>query len=719
MKRRDIALVAKNAVGTVFLLAGAFFVCSTFLSMRAVLADPIAPAITPVQSNASPRTNATNRASGRTTNRGVSNATVARTTSATGRVAGTTSLSRGVVSRATTTNTVSRANNTARNVVSRGTTARTTSRNVVARTAITPSRISLTGSAIQGYKGSAARANTYSYLSSKLYTGNYSTIIDSSTGLISADAYNNCMESYYACMDEICTARNAAQRRCACAGRVKAFAEAETALESANEELIKVAGELALLIANKGKDVSDAFQLTDAEKVMNCVSWQEVTNHYGINSTEAQEWCADHHFYDGKGNGLKPCAQPKYCSSTGEGANTFGFDIKNIDGSSSDIIASLQSWAEAKEQTITILNNDNDALSDAAAIIGGVVNGMAGIDGAFASSDELKDSLAETWGYELFEYAHNNVCARVLDSCFNGIYEACGTPPSGGRKCGNGASQCPYNYNSWISVNNSGTYELNFVTPNTGYTSSNSATCFGYSTSSGDPYSSLRGPVADARRSIMQKYALDANADCDAYGEQLRKTAQNIGYQKVAAQQALQQKRLEFATEERETIRSDAIAAGTNFDECLSEILDCYDTQLSNTTSNGAIWTAARIKTYCAQIANVPHCYETMICNPSTAQFTAVIDKQDNTECLNSSDYTKNTCRNIVTLNEILKPISTSPATIAAGATGDSTAQREQCLVEVGVDAIRDWETEVYKPYACERDSTKEWKNGACVAKQN
>ena len=280
-------------------------------------------------------------------------------------------------------------------------------------------------------------------------------------------------------------------------------------------------------------------------------------------------------------------------------------------------------------------------------------------------------------------------------------------------------SQCPYNYNSWISVNNSGTYELNFVTPNTGYTSSNSATCFGYSTSSGDPYSSLRGPVADARRSIMQKYALDANADCDAYGEQLRKTAQNIGYQKVAAQQALQQKRLEFATEERETIRSDAIAAGTNFDECLSEILDCYDTQLSNTTSNGAIWTAARIKTYCAQIANVPHCYETMICNPSTAQFTAVIDKQDNTECLNSSDYTKNTCRNIVTLNEILKPISTSPATIAAGATGDSTAQREQCLVEVGVDAIRDWETEVYKPYACERDSTKEWKNGACVAKQN
>ncbi len=682
MNKRDVLSVAKNAVGTVFLLAGAFFVCSTFLSMRAVLADPIAPAITPTQSSASPRTNSTARASGRTVNRGVSGATVARTTN---RVAGTTNTSRGVVSRATT-NSASRASGTARNVVSRGTTSRTNSRNVVARTATDQSRISHQGPAMQGAY-SKVRANTYTYLSSKLYTGNYSNIVDSSTGLISADAYNNCMEAYYACMDEICTARNAAQRRCACAGRVRAFAEAETALETANEELIKVAGELALLVANKGKDVSDAFQLTDAEKVMNCVSWQETTNRYGINSDEAVEWCNNHNIW----STTSGCAKPAYCSSTGEGANTFGFDITNIDGSSSDILASLQAWADAKEQTITILSRDDDSLLNAFDNLSTVVNGLANIDGAFASSDDLKDSLAETWGYELFEYAHNNVCARVLDSCFNGIYEACGTPPSSGRKCGNGASQCPYNYNSWISVNNSGTYELNFVTPNTGYTSSNSATCFGYSTSSGDPYSSLRGPVADARRSIMQKYALDANADCDAYGDQLRKTAQNIGYQKVAAQQALQQKRLQFATEERDSVRSEAIAAGTNFDECISEILDCYETQSSNTTSSGAKWTEARIKTYCAQIANVPHCYETMICNPSTAQFNAVIDKQDSTSCLNSADYTKNTCRNIVTLNEILRGTGASGATIASGGTGDSAAMREQCLLDNGVDAVRDW----------------------------
>jgi len=684
MNRRDIVGFAKNAMGTVFLLAGAFFVCSTFLSMRAVLADPIAPAITPVQPANNARANSTNRASGRMVNRNVSPETVARTTS---RVGGATNASRGVVSRATTNN-ASRATAN-RNVVSRATSSRTTSRNVVARTSTNPARISLTGNAIQGYKGNTARANTYTYLSSKLYTGNYSNIIDSSTGLISTDAYNNCMESYYTCMDEICTARNAAQRRCACAGRVKAFAEAETALESANEELIKVAGELALLVANKGKDVSDAFQLTDAEKVMNCVSWQETTNRYGVNSDEAVKWCNNHNIWTTDSG----CTKPKYCTPLNgtNGGNSFGFDIDKIDGSSSDILASLQSWAEAKEQTITILNDDSDNLLSAFTGMTNIVSGLSGIDDSFVTPDNLKDSLAETWGYELFEYAHNNVCARVLDTCFNGIYEACGTPPSGGRKCGNGASQCPYNYNSVISVNNSGAYELNFVTANTGYTSSNSATCFGYSSSSGDPYSSLRGPVADARRSIMQKYALDANADCDAYGEQLRKTAQNIGYQKAAAQQALQQKRLQFANEERETIRNDAIVAGTNFDECLSEIYDCYETQASNTTASGAKWTDSRIKTYCAQVANVPHCYETMICNPSTAQFTAIIDKQDNTECLNSSDYTKNTCRNIVTLNEILRSISDSPANIASGTSGDSVKMREQCLQDAGVQAIREW----------------------------
>ena len=703
MTNQKVANSVKNALGTVFLLAGAFFVCSTMLSIRSVFADPVAPADA-IYSNPNGRTSPrAGRASSRAS---TSRATTARTTTANASRAAnsrSTVQSRAVASRAN----ANRANVApSRNVVSRQTAATTrananNTRTVRARTATTDAvnnaRVSLQGSAIRGSKTSAA-TTTYSYLNSKLYTGNYSNIIDSTTGLISADAFNNCMESYYTCMDEICTARNAAQRRCACAGRVRAFAEAETALETANEELIKVSGELALLIANKGKDVSEAFQLTDAEKVMNCVSWRDASKNGSATDTEFGDWCAKHGIYDGT---CGPKTAPSYCKPDGEG-NTFGFDIQNLNGSGSDILASLQAWADAKEQTITILDDDEDGLLASFDSLSSVVSGLGGFGGALDSSDELKDSLAETWGYELFEYAHNNVCARVLDSCFNGIYEACGTPPSG-TKCSNGASQCPYNYNSNISVNNSGTYELNFVKANSGYSASNSATCFGYTSTSGDPYSNLRGPVADARRSIMQKYALDANADCDAYGEQLRTTAQNIGYQKVAAQQALQQKRLEFATEERDTILADAIQAGTNFDACISELYECYDAQLdSHGPGNTSVWTASRIRTYCSQVANVPSCYEEMICNPSTSQFKAVIDKADSTTCENTQDYTTNTCRNIVTLNEILNGTgATVGADFDSRTSTDSAAIREYCMQDaIGTDesgkvAIRTWlETE-------------------------
>lgn len=674
MTSRNVADFCKNAMGTVFLLAGAFFVCSTLVSIRAVFADPVAPVNVQMGMVQSPRANAAN------SRRNSANVVSRRDDASTATTANANS-ARGVAARTNTARKTVTNTNSSRSVVARTTTPARTVRN---RATTNSARVSLQGNAIRGSK--TTYTNTYTYLNNKLYTGNYSNIIDSTTGLISADAYNNCMESYYTCMDEICTARNAAQRRCACAGRVKAFAEAETALESANEELIKVSGELALLIANKGKDVSDAFQLTDAEKVMNCVSWQETTQKYGVNSDEAIKWCNNHSIYLKDGNKLSTCEKPSYCTT---GGNNFGFDIKNIDGSSSDILASLQSWADAKENTLTILSDDTSKLTDAFKNQSDVVSGLAGIDGALSSSDNLKDSLAQTWGYELFEYAHNNVCNRVLDSCFNGIYEACGTPPSSGRKCGNGASQCPYNYNSYVSVSNTGSYELNFITPNSGYTASNSATCFGYSSASGDPYSNLRGPVADARRSIMQKYALDANADCDSYGEQLRKTAQNIGYQKVAAQQALQQKRLEFANAEQTSVLNAAVTASTNFSECISEIYDCYETQAKSNAS----WTTARIRTYCAQVANVPHCYEEMICNPSNSPFKAVIDKADDAQCKNTADYTTNTCRNIVTLNDILNGTGTKvPAAQCEfsedkDATCDSAAMRQKCLLDaIGTD---------------------------------
>ena len=699
MKTETVAKSLKNAVSTVFLLAGAFFVCSTFLSMRAVFADPIAPIddaslMIPQSQRAGNNARTSGRASPRnrqTTNR----ATVARSAivnAARNQMTNSRGVTtRNVVNRANpqnprantiTTRNTNAATTPTRNVVSRqnntgaNRTGATRARTVRARTATTDAannaRISLQGSAIRGSK--ATPSSTYSYLNSKLYTGNYSNIIDSTTGMISADAYSNCLESYYTCMDEICTARNQAQRRCGCAGRVTAFAQAEDALETANEELIKVSGELALLVANKGKDVSDAFQLTDAEKVMNCVSWQDTTNQYGVNSKEAIAWCSNHGIFEG-GKEVTSCNMPSYCS---EDDNNFGFNVTDLDGSGSDILASLKSWADAKEKTITILTDDENSLLNSFENMSGIVSGLAGIGSTIKTDDSAPDSLATKWGYELFKHAHNEVCSRVLDSCFNGIYEACGTPPNGG-KCATGqSSNCPYNFNSRITLDANN--EINLLERGATGSVNSSAACFGYTNTTVDPYSNLRGPVADARRSIMNKYLLDANADCDLYGEQLRATAQNIGYQKVAAQQALQQKRLEFANAERESVLTAAQTAMSNFNECLTEIFDCYQ-EVSEDEPN---WPTARVKTYCAQMSNVPHCYEEMICSPNDAQFLAVINKPDSESCSNTQDYETNTCRNVVTLNEILNGAYTDDLSDFTpeynGNTQSSVKLREYCL---------------------------------------
>jgi len=677
MKKNSLQNFGKNALGTMFLLVGAFLVCSTFLSMRVVFADPIGPMLgndeTPGDGLTLGRQSPRN-----STGRNV-RATAPRPTTG----VATTTATRNVVQRPTTD--IARGA-TARGVVSRELARRSSratapTRTVRARTATTnPARVSLQGDAIRGTK--TISGTYYTYLNSKLYTGNYSNIVDSSTGLISADAYSNCLESYYTCMDEICTARNEAQRRCACAGRVKAFAEAENALNSANEELIKISGQLALLIANNGKEVSAAFELTDAERVMNCVSWREASKNKTATAEEFGKWCEEHAIFDS--NECSITQAPKYCTNE----SVYGFDVKNLDGAGSDILASLSAWADqVKENTNTILADNTDFLDATFSNMNSIVNGIYGSANSLVSGETV-DTLAETWGYDLFRYAHNNVCARVLDSCFNGIYEGCGTPPSGGR-CANGAtSSCPFNYNSKISIESNGDVHLN---ERGSGTASSSASCFGYSTSS-DPYENLRGPVADARRSVMQKYLLDANADCDLYGEQLKATAQKIAYQKVAAQQALQQKRLEFYNNERDEVLSKATAAGTNFNECISELWDCYETQAQSNEN----WPDARIKTYCAQIANVPHCYQDMICNPSYAQFRVVIDKPDGSCTWNASDYTLNTCRNIVTLNEILNGASSNYSNPPMpNGSGNSADFREQCLRDAlgcpGDGCIRSW----------------------------
>ena len=183
----------KNAMGTVFLLAAAFFVCSTFISMRSVFADPIAP-VNVVQNTGrqSPRANATTRANAART-------TVSRAPGAIAQPR-TTVASRGTANRSVSSRSITptrSGNVSSRGVVSRSNTANrtTTNRAVRARTATTPSRVSASGSVMAGSRVAGTSTN-YTYLSSKLYTGSYANIIDSSTGLIAADAYENCMESY-------------------------------------------------------------------------------------------------------------------------------------------------------------------------------------------------------------------------------------------------------------------------------------------------------------------------------------------------------------------------------------------------------------------------------------------------------------------------------------------------------------------------------------------
>lgn len=688
--------------------------------MRSVFADPIAPANTGVTQSGRQSPRSASRTSNATVSRStVSRSTASRASNATVSRGATTSrgtTSRGTTSRSTVSraavaptrtavsrtgganravssrsNIATRSNVTVsrRNVSGRG--GQNTNRSVIARGATNKSRVSATGNVIAS--GSRASANTtYSYLASRLNTGNYSNIIDSTTGMIAADAYSNCMDSYYTCMDEICTARSSAKGRCSCAGRAKNFLAAEQALERANEELITLSGQLALLISTKGKgdDLTAAFSLTDAEKVMNCVSWRDTYAKCKTGETTdsngkdiMSQWYLSHPTYKGATSSElvtgKTCSAvgesdaPYYCSTANDG-NNFGFELKNIDGSSSDILAQLKAWADAKDLAKNFEGSTDNTISQYITIAG-VVDALSGITTDI--SDTTLDSLANKWGYELFEYSHNNVCSRVLDSCFNGIYEACGTPPtvteSDGvtkhTKCTNGSSSnCPFNYNSYISVNkDSGDVVLNERNSSSTNTNSyTSASCFGYSvttsstgtrttatttTSTTDPYYALRGPVADARRSIMQKYLLDANAACDTYGDNLKKTAQNINYQKVAAEQSLQQKRLEFKTQERTDVVANAQTAIDNFSECLSEIWDCYEEYANNGSDT---WTTARIKSYCSQVAQVPHCYEPMICSPLQSSLVAVIDKADSSKCKFTTDYSTNTCRNLVTISEIL-----------------------------------------------------------------
>ena len=101
-----------------------------------------------------------------------------------------------------------------------------------------------------------------------------------------------------------------------------------------------------------------------------------------------------------------------------------------------------------------------------------------------------------------------------------------------------------------------------------------------------------------------------------------------------------------------------------------------------------------------------------MICTPSTSPFKAVIDKADSDKCNNSADYVTNTCRNIITLNEILNGAYVGDMTGFEPQWGvgaeeqDSKKIREHCLrnaMGIPLDGsvtndtwnIRDWKKDV------------------------
>ena len=194
MKIRINTNSLKNAVGTVFLLATAFFVCSTFISMRSVFADPITPVVTVSNTSGrvSPRMDATKRSA-------VVSRVATRNNMATKNAGQKTTVSRGggnrtVSTRSITPKRINAASN--RNVVSRNKTASVSksNRGVRARTGVKSTRVSAAGGVLAGSRASSTSTSStsYTYLASKLYSNTYSNLVDSTTGLISADAYNTC-----------------------------------------------------------------------------------------------------------------------------------------------------------------------------------------------------------------------------------------------------------------------------------------------------------------------------------------------------------------------------------------------------------------------------------------------------------------------------------------------------------------------------------------------
>ena len=552
-------------------------------------------------------------------------------------------------------------------------------RNVAARSAtnnsVQQARVSLSGSAMR----SGVRGNNQSNLQAAQFQQvTFSNLIDPLTGMLAADVYSGCFEAYYACMDEICTVRRPGQRRCACAGRVKTFNDVESQLISARETLLRVSGELSLIVMTRGESIQSAFELTEAERSINCVSYRDMVRSGGAKndrprgdsrSTELEEWCKSRNMsgVDDEGMGATGTSKISWnCSGEMDEMckGVFGSDWMNVlNGADSDILAGLKQYADQinKVDTMVYKRDEDDLLGTITNVnnmTGGNSNLFAGVD-----KGEALDQLAQTWGYNLFAYAHNNVCSRVMDSCFNGVFEMCGTRPAE-----QGGGTGPYNMNSQIRVTNDDDVDFN-VAGNGTTVNIGTPVCFGY-TNNQDPFRDLRRPIAQARLSILQRYVLDANSDCDVWGENLRGQLQNVDLQRVAATQMLQKMRLEFAQEKEKNRNSELVAAKQDFIKCIDEIQQCRNDQDRRQSSRCGQRNA--IVSFCNQMSQVPACYRTMVCNMDASE---LVSSTENSEL-----------QNTVLLSEIL-------------ATSSPETTREKCLKNTlgvdsntGTNSIRHWQ---------------------------
>ncbi|MDR0319267.1 MAG: hypothetical protein LBH81_00820 [Rickettsiales bacterium] len=554
---------------------------------------------------------------------------------------------------------------TGRTVAARGGQTARSATNPQARTmnarSATTARASLSGNPMAG-----STTTNMARAGANLYGSVMYNLVDETTGGLSQSAYDECLNNYYMCMDEICAARSPGMRRCACSNRVNAYTKLEEDLAKNRETILKLSSQLQMLETTRGGEITSAFQLTEAELTLNCVSFRDAyqRQNYQGEKDAMENWCNNHNFGNsysvaGIGNNLTQCkalgsAGPQYCVDMlgNRGA-------ASLDGNDSDIISQLRNIADSvSTSNFLIADNANDWFSNLYNnnnIYGNAFNAMDNTCQAGWQKNEQDTCMPMTdvldlWGEDLFNFAHNSVCKRILDNCFNGI---CGWAVANPNDLSQGLD-IPANpqidkdcWDKQIRLTN------NVVTGGRGQTSANQQSQ-AY-TKNNDQFFGLRAPITQARFSIKQKFHFDANADCDVFGEELKTQTRNMSLQMVAAEEMLKRKRLEFAEEKVSKESTELAAAQKSMITCLDQITNCHESYKCKTKEGTACIeynTPMFVRGKCNAMVEIPACYQQMVCDSGAKRVIAADSTAKTKEGQN--EIVTTTHRNVVTLMEIL-----------------------------------------------------------------